>query len=142
MKYQIIFLCLFFYVMNVQGQEDQKNLIISIQASNKSNAENLYQEDNESKKKSSPQKLQPDTSLTQFMIINFVKYKAVTAVIASPAGLPYLVNRFMIYPFFSSSPWIDTADEKEEIILKSKDQKKVPEIIVFPIVHYLRKKMF
>ena len=143
MKYKISFLYLFSLCTNIMcGQDDPKSISIAIHTHNKSGATNLCQEDETKTKEAIQQELQPDTTLTKFMIINFVKYSAAKAIIASPAGIPYLINRFMIYPFFSSQPWVDQGSEEEQKNLESKNQKKIPEIIVFPLIHHLRKKIF
>ena len=144
MKYYTIpWICFFACINLLHANGEQPKVSIALHMQNQSGAKNLYQADDESRNElPTKPKLEPDTNLTQFMIVNFIKYNAVKVVIASPAGIPYLVNRLIIYPFFSTQPWIDEGSPEEQKSLEENDQKKVPEIIAFPLIYYLRKKIF
>ena len=142
MKYYTIPWIYLFACINVlDANGEQPKVSIALHMQNQSGATNLYQAGDESKKELPKPELQADTNLTQFMIVNFIKYNAVKLVIASPAGIPYLINRLMIYPFFSSQPWIDQGSAEEQKLLEENNQKKVPEIIAFPLIYHLRKKI-
>lgn len=89
-------------------------------------------------------KLEPTVSQTNYVVRNGVKLFGVYLMASRMASLPflfpaYLVNRFVIYPCISDTPWLDEATPEEAEELAAQGKYKIPEPIIYPIAHHLHK---
>ena len=88
--------------------------------------------------------LEPTVSQTNYVIRNGIKLLGVYLMASRMANMPflfpaYLVNRFVIYPCISDTPWLDKTTPEEAEQLTAQGKYKIPEPIIYPIAHHLHK---
>ena len=88
--------------------------------------------------------LKPTVSQTNYVIRNSVKLFGVYLMASEMAHAPflfptYMINRFVVYPCVSDSPWFDAATEEEAAELAQEGKYKIPEPIIYPIAHHIYK---
>jgi len=95
---------------------------------------------NDNKQNIQNDQLQPDESCTKYAIKNGFKAECMYLLAAYTPLFPlYALHRFIIYPLYSDTPWVDTASEEKQKALAAQGKKYIPRIIVFPLIHHATK---
>ena len=105
---------------------------------------NINSQTKDNKPLQEQRKLEPTVSQTNYVVRNSVKLFGVYLIASQMASVPfifpaYLINRFVIYPCISDTPWLDEATPEEAEQLARQGKYKIPEPIIYPIAHHLHK---
>ncbi|MBV8661230.1 MAG: hypothetical protein JO129_03750 [Candidatus Dependentiae bacterium] len=157
MKFRFIFYSFIFYSSLIQSDQGPNpiNIIVNAQTqsgvqqenNNKQNADQTCSSEvnasrNADKENEKPQQLKKVQSDSRHVALGMIRLAGVQALVASGSVVlfpVYMANRFLLYPIlFNGGIW-ETIPEEEVAELAKEGKKRIPEMIVFPVIFHTRK---